>query len=504
MHTISTLCSLAIATQVLAQSGAASASIPPRPESLTFAQLRFEPPTASEYRHTLPCGVVVFLAPSTEFPLIDLSIVFKGGAYLEKPSETGLAWMTGAMLRVGGTTTLAPSELDEKIDFLASEINIGIAATNAIASINCLKQNFDESLTLLMDMLRNPLFDAAQLSLRQQEALEGMKQRNDDAGPILDREWSILLYGENHFESAEPTADSIASITPDKMRAFAQLVLHPGNAIIAVSGNFEVGPMLAKLEAAFATWPAGATVGDPPAPTSTFVPGLYHIQKNIPQGKVFIGARAITRDDPDYFKFLVMNDILGGGGFTSRIMKSVRSDKGLAYSAGSNVTPRVWYPGEFRAGFQSKNATVVEAEATVFAEFDKMRNTLVSAEELDTAKKSFVETFPRTFESKPQMLNVFVSDEMTKRDANYWRDYRENILRVTADDVQSVAKKYLDPDSMAVFIVGDWATISNGDPAAGPNRPKFSEDGTTHLPLRDPLTMKPMGVATVPAPAPTK
>ena len=502
MQTLSTLCALALAMQVAAQTDSSRASIPARPESLTFSPLRFEPPTASAYRHTLPCGVTVFLAPSSEFPLIDLSMHFKGGSYLEGPGETGLAGLTGAMLRVGGTTTLAPAELDERIDFLASEISVQIGATNAQASINCLKQNFDESLALLMEMLRNPGFDVEQLALRKQEALESMEQRNDDAESILDREWSMLLYGEDHFESAEPTASSIASVTPEKMRAFAQRILHPGNLIIAVSGDFEVKAMLANLEGALSGWPAGAAVSDPPSPTARFTPGLYHIQKDIPQGKVFIGARSITRDDPDYFKFLVMNEILGGGGFTSRIMKSVRSDKGLAYSAGSELSARVWYPGEFRAGFQSKNATVAEAESTVFAEFEKMRNQPVSAEELETAKKSFIETFPRTCESKPQMLSVFVNDEMTKRDGAYWRTYRENISRVSAEDVQAVAKKYLDPTSMAVFIVGDWGTISNGDPAAGADRPRFSEDGTTHLPLRDPLTMK----ALLPAPsaAPTK
>ncbi len=502
MHTLPIFCALALAMQSAAQVPASSAEIPARPESLSFSPLRFEPPVASGYRHTLSSGVVVFLAPSTELPLIDLSMTFKGGAYLERAGESGLAGMTGAMLRVGGTTSLAPSDLDEKVDFLASEIGVNIGSTSAQASINCLKQNFDASLALLMDMLRNPRFDAEQLMLRKQEALESMKQRNDDAESILDREWSMLLYGEDHFESAEPTADSIANISPDGMRAFAQRILHPGNVVIAVSGDFEVDAMLAKLESALAGWPAGETVNDPPAPTASFTPGLYHIQKDIPQGKVFIGGRSITRDDPDYFKYLVMNEILGGGGFTSRIMKSVRSDKGLAYSAGSSLAPRVWYPGEFRAGFQSKNATVAEAEATVFAEFEKMRNTQVSAEELETAKKSFIETFPRTFESKPQMLNVFVTDEMTKRDANYWRNYRANIESVTAEDVQAVAKKYLDPDAMAVFIVGEWSTISNGDPTAGPSRPKFSEDGTTHLPLRDPLTMKPMTPAPSTAPAP--
>ena len=105
-----------------------------------------------------------------------------------------------------------------------------------------------------------------------------------------------------------------------------------------------------------------------------------------------------------------MNEILGGGGFTSRIMKTVRSDEGLAYSASSSLDPGVYYPGEFRAGFQSKSATVALAIKLIENEFRKMRDTPVSAEELEVAKQSFIETFPRSFESKPAMLKIFVGD----------------------------------------------------------------------------------------------
>jgi len=188
----------------------------------------------------------------------------------------------------------------------------------------------------------------------------------------------------------------------------------------------------------------------------------------------------------------VMNEILGGGGFTSRIMKTVRSDEGLAYSAGSSLDAGVWYPGEFRAGFQSKNPTVALAIKLIENEFEKMRTTEVSAEELEVAKKSFIETFPRTFESKPTMLGIFVGDEWTGRDPAYWQTYRENVSKVTAADVKRVAQRMLDMKNMAIFVVGDWDTIAPGDPTGRAKMADFFNDQAEHLPLRDPMTMQPV------------
>jgi zinc protease len=171
-------------------------------------------------------------------------------------------------------------------------------------------------------------------------------------------------------------------------------------------------------------------------------------------------------------------------------MKTVRSDEGLAYSAGSGLDAGVWYPGEFRAAFQSKSATVALAIKLIRGEFEKMRSTEVSAEELDVAKKSFIETFPRSFESKPTMLGIFVSDEWTGRDPAYWQTYRDNVAKVTAADVQRVAKRLLDFDQMAVFVVGDWDAIAPGDANGRARMAEFFNDQAEHLPLRDPMTMK--------------
>lgn len=484
---------LALAAALLASPALLAEELPARPEKIAFAPLKFEPPKASEFRHTLSNGVPVYLAPSKEFPLVNIAIAFRGGDDLDPPDIVGLAEASGAMMRRGGTTTITPSELDERLDFLAAIASTGCGPWSSSASLNSLSGNLDESLRLFMDIVRNPGFDPAKLEIWKGEALEAMKQRNDDAGPILNREWEALLYGRDHFRARQMTKGSLERITPEAMRRMHARIFHPGNMIVAVTGDFEQSDMLARLEKAMGKdsgWAAGPSVPEPPKPTATFEPGIYHVEKDIPQGKVFIGMRSIERDDPDYFPMLILNDVLGGGGFTSRITKRVRSDEGLAYSAGSAFQPDVWYPGEWRALFQSKNPTVALATKIIFEEIEKVRTQPISDEELAISVNQYVETFPRNFESKAGMLGLFVNDEMTNRPADYWQTWREKIRGVTKEDVQRVANIYLDPTKMAIFVVGDWDEIYGGDQEGRAKMTEFFGGDVKHLPLRDPLTQE--------------
>ncbi|MCA9285873.1 MAG: insulinase family protein [Phycisphaerales bacterium] len=485
---------LLLAAAVLAgTTGAvATADVPARPEQIHFAPLSFEPPSAAEYRHVLPSGVVVYLAPSTEFPLVNIAMTFKGGRDLDPADQVGLADATGAMIRRGGTKNMSAEDLDETFDFLAANVSTNCGPVTSSAVLNSLKSNLDESLPLFFEMLRTPGFDAAKLGLWQSEQLERMKQRNDDAGPILSREWDALLYGRDHFEAAQSTQKSIESIDQASLQRMHDRIFHPGNVIVAVTGDFDEKDMLDRLEQAFAGWERGDQVSDPAAPTATFTPGVYHVEKDIPQGKVNIGLRGITRDDPDYYAMTILNDILGGGGFTSRITKRVRSDEGLAYSAGSANSAGVYYPGEFRASFQSKNRTVALATKIIMEEIERIRTEPVSDEELATSVNSMIETFPRTFESKAGMLNVFVSDEWTNRPADYWQKYRDRLRAVTKDDILRVAQKHLDPNAMAIFVVGKWSEIAPGDLEGRASMAEFFGGSVTDLPLRDPMTMEPI------------
>jgi len=216
------------------------------------------------------------------------------------------------------------------------------------------------------------------------------------------------------------------------------------------------------------------------------------VPKEIPQGKVVLGCRSIERDDPDAIPLLLLNEILGAGGFTSRLMQQVRSNEGLAYSVRSMITPRVTYPGDFRAGFESKNATVALATKIVMDEVRKIRDELVTEDELETAKLGLIETFPRQFESKPQMLRVFVNDEWTNRPKDFWKTFRQRVDAVTREDLQRVAREHLDPAKMAILVVGDWDEIAKGDLDKRATMNDFFGGAVKHLPLRDPLTLEPL------------
>ncbi len=250
--------------------------------------------------------------------------------------------------------------------------------------------------------------------------------------------------------------------------------------------------MIRRLEAAFAGWPSPRiAVPLPPATIAPVAPSLYRIQKEVNQGRVSIGLPTVKRDSPDQYALEVMNEILGGSGFTSRITKTVRSNEGLAYSAGSGLSIGVWYPGRFRAGFQSKSRSVAFATQLVMDEIRKMREAPVTADELETIKNSLVQTFPSNFASKAQAMGIFASDEYTRRDPSYWATYRDRIQAVTAGDVQRVARTWLVPEKMIMLVVGDQKEIDLGDPKHDVKLSALAPGGkVVPVPLRDPMTMK--------------
>ena len=470
----------------------AAEAIPPRPEAIEFQPLAYTPPKAADLRKTLPDGTVVYAAESHEFPLIDLTITFKGGDSLDPPELPGLASMMARLVREGGTAELGPAEFDETLDFLATNVSVSASTTFTTARLNALADNFDESLKLFVAMLKAPAFDQQRLDVAKARLVESLKQRNDNASSILAREWKAMLYGRSHFEASQPTETSVLAIGREQLQQIHDRIIHPGNMIVAVSGDFETDAMLKKLAAAFAGWERGPAAAAPVAPTATLAPGLYHVPKDIPQGKVVLGKRAISRDDPDAIPLELLNEILGAGGFTSRLMQKVRSNEGLAYSVRSILSERVDYPGAFQATFESKNPTVALATQIVMDEIKAIRQQPVTNEELETAKQGLIETFPRQFESKPRTLAVFVNDEWTGRPADYWQTYREKVRAVTKDDLLRVAKKHLDPTQMAILVVGDWEAIAPGDLEKRASMQEFFGGKVEHLPLRDPLTLEPL------------
>ena len=472
-------------------------AIPARPEQLAYRPFVFDAPAGDKYRHVLPGGVVAYIVEDHSLPLVKLQATFRTGAFREGANETGLAAMTAAMMRQGGTAKLTPEEFDQKADFLAAIVSSSAGPTSASAALDVITPALPEGLDLLFDMVRNPRFDAARLDVQKSTALEQMKQRNDDAGDIADREWDFLTRGEEHYSSRRMTEADLAAITRQKLIDFHRRTWGPEHLVVAISGDVDTRKILADLGRRLAGWKAGEPRAPwPPAgPEHTPPPGLFHIEKDIPQGKVTLGELGIQwRDyaDPEPYAVTVMNDILGGGGFTARLMKRVRSDEGLAYGAYSQFGIGTFWPGLFEIGFASKNPTVALATKIVLEEVEKIRTGAVSEEELRVSKSSFIDTFPRTFESPAATARTFANDEVIGRPHNYWTGYRRRIEAVTAENVRAAAAKYLDSGKLAMLVVGKWSEIEPGDAGGRAKMAELFGGQVTHLPLRDPLTLQPL------------
>lgn len=476
---------------------ASADDIPGHPSGLFFEELVFTPPMASEFRHELSNGTPVFMASSNEFPLVTITLSFKGGEYMELDGQAGLAAMTGAMMRSGGSSMMSPSDLDEEFDFMAANVSVGIGDRTAIASLNSLTSNLDDAFELFMDMVLRPRFDSDRLEVLRGQRLENIKTRDDDGLQIAIREIGFLMWGEDHFEARQPTKTSLEGISVEEMKAFHALIFNPSNLMVSVTGDFDQAEMLSFLENAFQGWEAGESSPAVPIPTHTFKPGVYYYEKDQPQVQVLIGHRGVQRDDPNAVGVEVMNDILGGSGFTSRITNTVRTREGLAYTAGSVMRSSVEYPGIFMSYFFTKTPTTALATRLVFNEIDIIQKETASTEELDTIKNNIIETFPRTFESKGAMMNLFMSDERTGRSADHWQTYRDRVGNIDADEVQRMANEYLHPEDAVILIVGPWDKIKKGnaDSEADESRvatmDEFFGGNATEIPQRDPETLEP-------------
>ena len=466
-------------------------NLPAHPDKLVYPPLDYQIPPAAQFREVLSNGMVVYIAEDRMLPIFDLTVTIRTGGAFDPPGKAGLASLTGEQLRDGGTASLSPEELDERIEFLAASLSTRTRDTRGMARLSLLSKDIDDGLALLIDVLRHPRFDEQRFEMAKDRRLQNIKRRNDSTGSIESIEWGFLLNGEDHFSNRYPSSSSTNALTREDMFAFHRKYYHPGNMIVAVAGDFDRKEMLGKLERAFGDWPVGETAPAMfPAPQHEPAPGIYIVHKDdVNQGRVSIGHKSVMRGTPDEFPLYIMNAILGGSGFQSHLMAKVRSEEGLAYSVGSQYEQGVYYPGDFRCYFQSKSNACAYATQLVLDEIKRIRTEEVDQEELDNTISLYVEFFPQRFPNKMAVLRTYVNDEYTGRDPAYWETYVDNLKRITADDVLRVAKKYLNPDQLVILVVGQTEDLAQGGYDKAPDL-RFDRFGTvTELPARDPDTL---------------
>jgi len=461
------------------------------PDKLEFPEQEYLPPTPDGYRHTLDCGATAYVAENPEVPTFELTFLVRTGTIYEPVEKAGLAGMAAYLMRNGGVEGMTASEVDERLAYLAGTVTVNIRESQGTASLFCLSKDTEEGLEILKRVLRNPQFDQGALERHRADVLSELEQRNASTASIEAREWAFLLYGDHPSTiQYRRTKQSVDSLTREDFLAFHKEYFFPKNFILAVSGDFKTEDILPKLDAMFAGWPdQELDLPDVPDSIADPEPGVYVVKKDdVNQSRIRVGHLGVKRDIPDQYALLIMNDILGGGGFTSRITRRVRSDEGLAYSTGSRFDRPVLYPGTFRAWFQTKHATAAFGTRLIVDEIERIRVEKCDDEAIGISKGSFVGGIVNPFSSKTNIVRTFANDDYTGRPDGFWQEYAQNIEAVTADDVLAVAQKYLHPDKLVFLVVGDPDAVEKG---SDKHEERFSDFGEIELlPLRDPLSLE--------------
>ncbi len=462
------------------------------PGDLQYAERKIEIPDAGQYRYQLDSGNVAYIVPDHSLPLVVINVQSRAGRYLLGAGDAGLANLTARMMRDGGTRAMSPEDLDEKLEFLATSVNVSIGNTSSSASMDSLSSNLDESLDLLFDVIAEPRFDSERLEIRKNEFIEAMKRRNDDTRTIERRVFDELRFGPDSYRSLQATAAEIEAIDKARMQALAARVFASPNLVISVNGDVEPEAVIASLNREIARLKRDVELPDIPATANPAAAGLYGVNKDdVPQTRVRMFHPGPRRGDPQEFAIKVMNDILGGGGFTSRITKRIRSDEGLAYSAGSAYPLGIYYPGVYLVYFQSKNKSVPEASKIALEEIARIQAEPVSEQELNTARQAVISVLNERYSNAAKKAAAFATDDLQGTPANYWKNYEENTAAVSIADVQKAARNHLHPDELRILLTGKLAEASEGD---GENSDIETVTGLKmqRIPLKDPLTLEPL------------
>jgi len=432
--------------------GCASSARNVDPRTLTYPPLKFAIPQSA--RVVLDNGTVLYLLEDHELPLVSLTAYFRSGSIYEPVELTGLAGITGDLVRSGGTTTLSPDALNAELEFMASAIEASIGDENGSISMSTLNKNLDRTLALFAEVMLTPGFDQGRLDLTKKNTVEGIRRQNDDPKGIASREFRKALY-ENHPLGRVATIESINRISRDDVSAFYRKSLRPSAIILAASGDFDSKALTAKLNSLLGQWQTKAA--DLPTvaqPDTTPVKRVLQAQKQVSQSVIRMGHLGLEKNNPDQYAVRVMDYILGGG-FTSRLTQEVRSNQGLAYHAGSRFDIGRNFPGTFTAETETKSASTAKAIALMQEIIAGMTTAPVTAEELQQARESIINSFIFGFTRADSIVTQQARLEFFSYPQGYLENFRDNIAKVTADDILLVSKKYLHPEAMTIMVVGD-------------------------------------------------
>lgn len=410
-------------------------------------------------RFQLTNGMTVYLIADHELPLIEGRVLIRTGERWDPLDQVGLADIATTVMRSGGTANYSPDQLNQILEDKAASVEVSVGNASGSATFSGLSENTALILDLFAEVLQRPAFDQAQIDLAKKQIQGAIARRNDEPGDIASREFSKLIYGTDNPYASTIEYATLKNIQREDLIKFHQQYFHPANMILGIVGDFDPKEMRGLINKKFGNWQTTA----PPLPALPTVQqvnqgGIFFVeQPQLTQSNVLLGHLGGKYDSPDYPALSVLNGVLNG--FGGRLFNNIRSKEGLAYSVYGMWAANYDYPGLFVAGGQTRSESTVAFVKAINQEIERMRTEPVTAEELQQAKESSLNSFIFNFASPAQTLSRLMSYQYYGYPEDFIFQYQRAIAETTIEDVQRVAQKYLQPDKIVTLVVGNSQEI---------------------------------------------
>lgn len=425
------------------------------PSKLKFDDIALKPIEYEEI--SFDNDMTGFFVEDHEVPIVDIYMLIPTSRAVK--DKTGLNELAAWAIRNGGTEEWPAERINEELEFVAAMVEVYASDLRTTVHVNCLKKDLDLCLEILGELLTSPSFPEEKMELRRSTMLEDIRRENDEPRRIAIRELKKVVYGD-HPMAWHKTEETVAAITRDDLVKFHGDFFHPNNAIIGISGDVTRDEIMAALDDALVGWQPATIITEPDASLElTFEPSISYAYKDLNQAVIMIGHLGLNSRNEDRMAVRIMNYVLGGGSFSSRITQKVRTDEGLAYAAYSRYGDDPWTFGTFIASSQTRADASGRAITLILDIIREMRDEGPTQDEFERARDSFINSFVFEYDSKSRAVFQLVQLKWEGRPLDTPERDIDAITALTLEDVRQAAATYLHPDGLAIMVVGDEDTF---------------------------------------------
>ncbi|MDE2485681.1 MAG: insulinase family protein, partial [candidate division NC10 bacterium] len=395
-------------------------------------------------RQVLENGLALLVRSSRALPIVTIKVTVQAGSLWEPEERAGLADLT-ALLLTRGTTTRTAAQIDESVDFIGASLSSSAGRDLSEVDLTFLKKDLPQGLKLLADILLHPVFEQGEISRKTQELKAALRKRQEDPGEVAEEVFNKLVFGSHPYgRPLEGSETSLAAITRNEIVGFYRGHYTPERTFVTVVGDVDQSEITSQIRTLLGSWPKGkGTVkrATEPTPLQEKIV-VKKVDRSVTQANIILGHQGIRRDNPDFYALTVMNYILGGGGFSSRLVERIRERNGWAYDVSSQFSPGL-EPGSFQVVLQTKNETAGSAVQEVVRELRRIREQGVTDQELADAKAFLTGSFPLRLDTNAKLAGLISAVEYYRLGLDYADRYRTLIETVSKEDILRVARTYL-------------------------------------------------------------